>query len=243
MSINPKYAQKYDEAYAGIPMNIAAFETPEYNSVYGEENEWWLDVQPMYVPGVIPGAYSISNYGRIRGNFANTRHGPGAILVATPNTRGYLQINLRSVDGKNICCKVARLVLLHFAFIPNCQYYEVDHIDGNKLNNTIWNLEWVTPQENTHRAIINGLRPISCHANEDSVLLTDDQAYDLYSEALYPRARGDLDTIAMIAAKYGVTIKYVCDLVDGRIRPYIAGRYGVHAHIDKLGNLPENYIR
>ena len=182
MSINPKYAQKYDEAYAGIPMNIAAFETPEYNSVYGEENEWWLDVQPMYVPGVIPGAYSISNYGRIRGNFANTRHGPGAILVATP-------------------------------------------------------------QENTHRAIINGLRPISCHANEDSVLLTDDQAYDLYSEALYPRARGDLDTIAMIAAKYGVTIKYVCDLVDGRIRPYIAGRYGVHAHIDKLGNLPENYIR
>lgn len=243
MSINPKYAQKYDEAYAGIPMNIAAFETPEYNSVYGEENEWWLDVQPMYVPGVIPGAYSISNYGRIRGNFANTRHGPGAILVATPNTRGYLQINLRSVDGKKICCKVARLVLLHFAFIPNCQYYEVDHIDGNKLNNTIWNLEWVTPQENTHRAIINGLRPISCHANEDSVLLTDDQAYDLYSEALYPRARGDLDTIAMIAAKYSVTIKYVCDLVDGRIRPYIAGRYGVHAHIDKLGNLPENYIR
>lgn len=80
MSINPKYAQKYDEAYAGIPMNIAAFETPEYNSVYGEENEWWLDVQPMYVPGVIPGAYSISNFGRIRANFANTRHGPGAIL-------------------------------------------------------------------------------------------------------------------------------------------------------------------
>lgn len=119
----------------------------------------------------------------------------------------------------------------------------MDHIDGNKLNNTIWNLEWVTPQENTHRAIINGLRPISCHANEDSVLLTDDQAYDLYSEALYPRARGDLDAIAMIAAKYSVTIKYVCDLVDGRIRPYIAGRYGVHAHIDKLGNLPENYIR
>lgn len=40
MSINPKYAQKYDEAYADIPMNIAAFEIPEYNSVYGEENEW-----------------------------------------------------------------------------------------------------------------------------------------------------------------------------------------------------------
>ena len=243
MSINPKYAQKYDEAYAGIPMNRAAFETPEYNSVYGEENEWWLDVQPMYVPGVIPGAYSISNYGRIRANFANTRHGPGAILVATPNTRGYLQINLRSVDGKNICCKVARLVLLHFAFIPNCHYYDVEHIDGNKLNNTIWNLEWVTPQENIHRAIANGLRPISCHANENSVLLTDDQAFELYGKAIGPRSRGDITAIETLAKKYGVTTKYVCDLADGRIRPYIAGRYGVHSRVGKLGELPEAYVK
>lgn len=241
MSINPKYAQKYDEAYAGIPMNRAAFTCPTLDAVYGEENEWWLDALPMYVPGVIPGAYSISNFGRVRRNKCTMQFPNGQILALNPNTRGYLQINLRSVDGKNICCKVARPVLLHFAFIPNCQYYEVDHIDGNKMNNTIWNLEWVTPQENTHRAIINGQRAISCHANEDSILLTDDQAYNLYSEALY--SRQDLDTIAYLAAKYGVTIRYVCDLVDGRIRPYIAGRYGVHSHIDKLGNLPESYVK
>lgn len=244
MSINPKYAQKYDEAYAGIPMNIAAFETPEYNSVYGEENEWWLDVQPMYVPEVIPGAYSISNFGRVRRNKCTMQFPNGQILALNPNARGYLQINLRSVDGKNICCKVARLVMLHFAFIPNCQYYEVDHIDGNKLNNTIWNLEWVTPQENTHRAIINGLRPISCTANENSVMLTDDQAYELYSKAIDPRIRGDLSAIEEIAAMYRVTAKYVCDLVDGRIRPYIAGRYGVnHRHITNLGDLPNNYVK
>ena len=244
MAINPKYAQKYDEAYANIPATQPAFIMPEFDSIYGNEDEWWIDISPLYIPGVIPGAYSISNFGRIRANFANTRHGPNTILVATPNAKGYLQINLRSIYGTNICCKIARLVLLHFAFIPNCQYYEVDHIDGNKLNNTIWNLEWVTPQENTHRAIINGLRPISCNANEDSVLLTDEEAYELFNNAIDYRYCENFTAIEDLAHRYGVTTRYVCNLVDGKIRPYIASRYGIdHRHISKLGELPQPYIK
>ena len=95
MSINPKYAQKYDEAYAGISMNIAAFETPAYNSVYGEENEWWLDVQPMYVPGVIPGAYSVSNYGRIRRNKCTANYPNGQILSANKMVMAIIKLICR----------------------------------------------------------------------------------------------------------------------------------------------------
>lgn len=46
--------------------------------------------------------------------------------------------------------KVHRLVAL--TFVPNSNNYEtVDHLDNNPLNNCAENLEWVTPQENTHR--------------------------------------------------------------------------------------------
>lgn len=44
------------------------------------------------------------------------------------------------------------------AFIENTNNYaQVDHLDGNKLNNNADNLEWVTPKENTNRAWKLGL--------------------------------------------------------------------------------------
>ena len=44
------------------------------------------------------------------------------------------------------------------AFIENVNNYtQVDHLDGNKLNNNANNLEWVTPKENTNRAWKLGL--------------------------------------------------------------------------------------
>lgn len=54
-------------------------------------------------------------------------------------------------DGKRKYFAIHRLVAM--TFIPNPNNYEqVDHLDGNKLNNNVENLEWVTPKENTNRA-------------------------------------------------------------------------------------------
>jgi len=48
--------------------------------------------------------------------------------------------------------------LLMEAFVPNLQNKaHVNHIDGNKLNNALVNLEWSTPQENSQHAVDNGL--------------------------------------------------------------------------------------
>lgn len=236
MSINKKFMEKYDAAYAGIPATVPAVYSPDFDPVYGPKDEWWLDISPMYIPGVIPGAYSISNYGRIRRNKSTLNYPNGQILSANRNGHGYYQINLQGTNGQKIGCKVARLVLLHFAFVPGCQYFEVDHINGDKSNNSIWNLEWVTPQENIHRAIANGLRPVSCTVQSVDHFLTNEEAYAFYEEA-YPNM-GDPDKLGAIIRKYGISVQLGINILKGICRPYIAKRYEYdHHHIDSLNNV------
>lgn len=65
---------------------------------------------------------------------------------------GYCEI---SVNGK--CYLIHRLIARAFCdgFAPN---KEVNHIDGNKLNNAASNLEWVDHNENLRHAYLKGLR-------------------------------------------------------------------------------------
>lgn len=68
---------------------------------------------------------------------------------------GYMHVCLQ--DGKKrINCQIHRLVIS--AFKQGDTSMQVNHIDGNKKNNRIENLEWVTSKENIEHAIEHGLR-------------------------------------------------------------------------------------
>lgn len=103
------------------------------------------------------GLYRVSNCGRIKslpkqvGFYMRSEK----ILKNNIDTYGYEYVIL-SKAGKTKPFLVHRIVAIHF--IENCMNKkEVNHIDGNKLNNRVKNLEWCTDTENKKHAIINNL--------------------------------------------------------------------------------------
>lgn len=94
--------------------------------------------------------YEVSTHGRIR----NLK---GQILKLS-NEKGYLKITLHK-NKRMKTCRVHRLVA--FAFIENDnpqEKTEVNHIDENKHNNHVDNLEWVTPKENINHGTTQNRR-------------------------------------------------------------------------------------
>lgn len=93
--------------------------------------------------------YSVSDTGRIRNDFTNKE-------LSLSEQQGYLHTTL-SINKKPKRFRVHRLVAL--MFIPNNNPLKnvVNHKDGNRSNNNVSNLEWVTQQENTIHAWETGL--------------------------------------------------------------------------------------
>lgn len=72
------------------------------------------------------------------------------------NGKGYKCVKLYNTDTpKGRMCLVHRLVMS--TFCPIDENKDVNHKDGNKANNCLSNLEWVSKSENTRHAHVNGL--------------------------------------------------------------------------------------
>lgn len=107
--------------------------------------------------------YQISNFGRIKSKervVTNTNGSylkPEKIIKTHVMKVGYLAVVLRDEEQKKHLLKIHRLVAE--AFIPNPHNLpQVNHVDGNKANSRVGNLEWCTARQNTQHAIANGLR-------------------------------------------------------------------------------------
>ena len=98
--------------------------------------------------------YKVSNFGNV--DSLNSRgRGKRKRLKLSINKYGYMQVQL-SINGKPKMFLVHRLVAMCFIPNPN-NYKQVNHIDGNKLNNHVSNLEWCSNQQNMDHAKRLGL--------------------------------------------------------------------------------------
>lgn len=104
---------------------------------------------------VLGGRYKVSNFGRVQGNIKRKGTQVGRVLYGSKQSRGYLRITCNELRK---CFYIHRLVAEAFlGLCPNG--YEVNHKDGNKLNNNIKNLEYVTHKDNNKHAARLGLFP------------------------------------------------------------------------------------
>lgn len=109
------------------------------------------------------GYYQVSSLGRIKSLkriVYGVGHGYNRMKEETIkkfgiHNKGYYQVQLCKERCKRTF-KVHRLVATAFCENKN-NYEQVDHIDGNKLNNRVDNLEWVTNKENHNRKMKMGL--------------------------------------------------------------------------------------
>jgi hypothetical protein len=99
--------------------------------------------------------YEVSSLGRVKSkNYLG--HGTEKVLALNPDPKGYLKVRL-FFGQRRKTCKVHRLVAE--AFIPNPDNLpQVNHIDGDKTNNCVENLEWSTAHDNISHAYKNGLK-------------------------------------------------------------------------------------
>ena len=104
--------------------------------------EIWKDIDGY------EGLYQVSNFGRVKRD--------NKLLHLNTNTYGYKHITLCK-DGKRKTVVIHTLVAN--AFIDNpYKKPQINHKDGNKENNTVENLEWVTQIENNRHAINTRLK-------------------------------------------------------------------------------------
>lgn len=132
--------------------------------------------------------YMISNKGRVirrpitrihRSKFGKIylRNLPEKEMKYIYKENEYVYVKLLNNEGKGKNVPVHRLVAIYFIDNPENKPF-VNHIDGNKYNYDINNLEWVTHQENIDHAVRTGLtqRGEKCHKAK----LTDELVKEIY---------------------------------------------------------------
>lgn len=92
--------------------------------------------------------YSVSTEGEVRKDTTN-------YILSQSSQQDYKFVGL-IINGKQKRMRVHRMVALTFIDNPDNKPY-VNHINGNRSDNNVENLEWVTPSENTQHAVDTGL--------------------------------------------------------------------------------------
>ena len=155
------------------------------------------------------------------------------VMYGGLDSDGYHNVTL-SVDGEKKTFKIHRLVAN--AFIPNREMLpEVNHKDGNKLNNTIDNLEWVTTEDNIKHSYETGLQKHRVYTDKQINLVCVLLTTNLYSlKDISKLTDVTVDMIRRVIRgerHYGIAKHY--DLTKYNPHDHFEVKYGIHTIPEK----------
>jgi len=174
--------------------------------------EHWLPIKNWET------VYEVSNLGRVRRIKDGIRGGKaGTIMSLSPDKDGYLQVRLSNGLKNRRNGKVHRLVVEVFiGIIPDG--YVVNHLDGNKANNVISNLEIATHSQNQLHAYRVLKRPVVSNKGEAAgrAKLSNEQVVEIRQRY----AEGDVSQ-QFLANQFGISQWVVSAIVRRMIWTHI----------------------
>lgn len=145
--------------------------------------------------------YSLTEDGRVYSHFSKR------FLSTHLDKYGYEKVRLTSSDNKRHTYSVHRLMLENFKPCEGMELLQVNHIDGNKLNNHINNLEWTTCSENVQHAFRIGLKTQQGESNNLSKL-TEIQVKEIIALLLTKQYTGaEIDRMYGLCKDYANSIR------------------------------------
>lgn len=167
------------------------------------------------------GVYEVSNLGRVRSldrqvanRWGTTRSVPGTIRTIAVKREGYCFVNL-------FCKQRAKPMYVHrlvaLAFLPNPEGLpQVNHLDGDKSNNRVDNLEWCDASQNCQHAVDQQLYESVRGEDSPSSKLTESDVIrirQLHSDGMLQKD---------IAARFGVGRKAITKIVNRQRWKHVA---------------------
>ena len=154
--------------------------------------------------------YYISNQGRVKRKqytTLNNRVWKERILTNTETTDHYLKVGIK-INDEQKDKRVHQLVALTWLENPN-NYKEVNHINGNKLDNRVENLEWCSSKQNQDHAIDNSLQPKNIYTYKGKLSKEQrDEVINLFNSGEYSRRE--------IGKKFGVSHTTVSAIINNK---------------------------
>ncbi len=165
------------------------------------KNIQWKDVKGY------EGLYKISENGDVMSSNYKQSNKPG-LLTPSVTGIGYVFYRLAK-NRKRKCFYAHRLVAEHFiSKHSQPETLEVNHLDGDKTNNQISNLEWCTHSENVKHSFDSGLRITAYKKHYGSRQLTEEEVVKI--REVY---KNENIKMSHLAKKYGVSIPSIHNVI------------------------------
>lgn len=195
----PRPAKKF------VPFDIHPLTAEELS------HEKWLPI-----PGY-EAIYEASDKGRIRSVVKRMRTYPGDVIGGSQHSIGYRYIHLTDHQGITTRYLTHRLILRTFKPIEGCEALDVNHINADKADNRLENLEWATRSQNILHAIhVSKTKVVQRGTDVRASYLRDSDIREIR------HLHHNGNTQVALAKKYGVSQVCIHNIV----------RYKTWAHIE-----------